>query len=231
VAVAASSFQATVGLDDVHVIPVEQLSEPSGFMVNDPDSLIAEIERRNPGLALTARANTVANWRVAAAIGRVLPSVSAFWSSSYTGDSFPTSYDRWRDGDVTSYGLNATFPLLDLKSYVLDIVDARAESRRAHAASRTAALQLHASATAAVLEYEEAQKRHAYSTKNLELNRKLSGLAREQQRLGAISLLDFLTVEAALTQAQAAHIDALCDTYIQAAWINYLLGAERREVE
>ncbi len=224
-AVAAEAFKATVNLgDNVLVRPTEKLTEPSGFPISDPDSLLAEIRRRNPGIALAAKTQTAARMGVASAIGRALPSVSAYWSSSFSDSAFPSSYGRWCENDAISYGIRASFPLLDLKSYVLDIVDATTESHRARAAATSAALAIRTTGTSAILEYQEAKQTWDYAQRNLRLNQELSELAREQHRLGAISPADLFNVEADLAQARATHVSALCDTYIQAARINYLLG-------
>jgi outer membrane protein TolC len=224
-AAANAGFLATAGISrDVIVKPTEQLTEPAGFEVPNRDSLVAEIERRNPGARLAAKAGTIATVNTVAAIGQVLPSVSAFWSSDYFDSAFPQSIKDWSDQDRVTTGIRFSLPLLDIKSFVLDIADAVAGSRRAKAAARAAVYQVRAAAATAVLGYDEARQRYDYAKKNLELNQELYRLAQEQQRLGAISLIDFFSVETALEQANATHITALTDTYIQAAQINYLLG-------
>ena len=225
VAVAAENFRATVGIDDrTPVRPTERLDAPAGFEIGDPDSLLEEITRLNPGARLVARSGTIAGWNTAAAIGKALPSINAYWTSSYTDTLFPSNPSRWDDRDNISYGIRATFPLLDLKSYVLNVVDAVNESRRTRAAARRTELQIRSAAAAAIHGYLEARQRYEYAERNLELNRELHALAGEQHRLGTISLLDFFSVDANLAAAEASHISALSDTYIQAAQISYLLG-------
>lgn len=229
-AAANAGFLATAGISrDVVIRPTEQLAEPAGFEVSNSDSLVAEIERRNPGAQLAAKSGTIATVNTVAAIGQVLPSVSAFWSSDYTGSAMPKSIKNWTDNDRITTGLRFTLPLLDIKAFVLDIADAVAGSRRTRAAARAAIYQVRAAAATAVIGYEEARQRYDYARKNLELNQELYRLAQEQQRLGAISLIDFFSVETALEQANATYITALTDTYIQAAQINYLLGRTRPE--
>jgi len=224
-AAANAGFLATAGISrDVVVKPTEQLTEPSGFTVSNSDSLVAEIERRNPGARLAAKSNTVATMNTIAAVGQILPSVSAFWSSNYSDPAMPKSINDWRDKDYLTTGIKFSLPLLDIKAFVLDIGDAVAGSRRARAAAQAAGYQVRAAAATAVIGYEEARQRYDYAKKNLELNQELFRLAKEQQRLGAISLIDFFSVETALEQAHATYITALTDTYIQAAQINYLLG-------
>jgi outer membrane protein len=225
VAVASEQFKSTAGIGEaVYVRPTEQLTEPSDFEISDPDSLLAEVDRRNPGARLVEKSRAVASWNTAAAIGKALPSVSAYWTSNYSDSVFPSGIGQWDDHDAVTYGIQASFPLLDLKSYVLNIVDATNESRRARALVRKTALQLRATATAAVLGYTESRQRYDYARSNLELNRELYELATEQHRLGSISLLDLLGVETTLATAEASYIGALCETYIQAAQVGYLLG-------
>ncbi len=229
-AAANAGFLATAGIGrDVVVRPTERLAEPAGFEVSNNDSLIAEIEGRNPGARLAAQSGTIATVNTVAAVGQILPSVSAFWSSDYSDSMMPKSIKDWGNKDRVTTGIRFTFPLLDLKAFVLDIADAVAGSRRAKAAARAALYQVRAAATTAVIGYEEARQRYDYAKKNLELNQELYRLAQEQQRLGALSLIDFFSVETALEQANATYITALTDTYIQAAQINYLLGRTRPE--
>jgi len=224
-AAANAGFLSVAGISrDVIVKPTEQLTEPAGFEVSNRDSLVAEIERRNPGAKLASKAGTIATVNTVAAIGQVLPSVSAFWSSDYSDSALPRSIKDWSDQDRVTTGIRFSLPLLDIKSFVLDIADAVAGSRRAGAAARAAVYQVRAAAATAVIGYDEALQRYDYARKNLDLNQELYRLAQEQQRLGAISLIDFFSVETALEQANATHITALTDTYIQAAQINYLLG-------
>jgi outer membrane protein TolC len=222
---ANAGLLATLGLNDPVVVrPTEELVEPAGFEFSDSESLVSEIERRNPGARLAARVGAAAAVSLAAAIGRALPSISAYWRSSYSDTLLPRTGSDWTDRDGISVGISFAFPLLDLKSYVLNIADAAAESRRARAAADRARLGLRAAATAAVLGYLEARERLDYAARNLKLNEELYRLAREQHRLGGMSLLDIFSVETGLTQAQAAHVSALCDTYIEAAQVSYLLG-------
>jgi outer membrane protein TolC len=162
-----------------------------------------------------------------ATVGQVLPSVSAYWRSTYEDSSLPRSVRNWDDKDQITTGIGLTFPLLDLKSFVLDIADAVAGSRRTRAAAARARYQIRAAATTAVLGYEKARQSYDYAKRNLELNQELYRLAQEQQRLGAISLIDFFSVETNLAQAQATYVSALTDTYVQAAQIAYLLGRTR----
>jgi len=225
-AVGTETFKATAGLGrGAVVVPTESLAGPRELEVPDPDSLVAEIERRNPGTRMAARSRTVARVNMAATVGSVLPDISLRWQRSSGGGSLPGCLTEWKDSGTTSYGLRATLPLLDLKRYVLDVVDAANDSRRADATARMAGLQLHSTAVSAVGAFRSARQRFDLASATLVLNERLHELAREQLRLGSISQLDFLDVEADLVGAQASLISSVCDTYVQAAYIGYLLGS------
>jgi len=225
---ANAGFLAAVGISrNVVVRPTEQLTEPSGFAISNSDSLIAEIERLNPTARLAAKSNAIATVNTVATVGQILPAVSAFWSSDYSDPTMPKSIKDWDNKDYVTTGIKLSFPLLDLKSYVLDVAHAAAGSRRARAVALAARYRVRASATTAVIGYEEAQQRYDYAKKNLELNQELYRQAEEQQRLGSLSLIDYFSVETALEEASASYIEALTDTYIQAAQISYLLGRTR----
>lgn len=229
VTAANAALLATIGIDqNVAVNPTEELQEIPHFPIDNPESLLAEIERVNPGCRLGAKASSAAALSLAGAIGRALPSASFRWQSTYTDSLPPTSIGRWGSRDDISYGLTFSLPLLDLKSYSLNVAGAAAEARRTRAAAAKVKLNLRSTARAAIASYDEACRRLGYTSRNLRLNEELYELALTQRRLGTLSSLDFYSVEAALEQARAEHTSALCDTYIQAARISYLLGRTRR---
>ncbi|MFO7650224.1 MAG: TolC family protein [bacterium] len=219
-----AAFLAAAGITErVVVRPTEELSAPSGFAFGDSDSLVAEIERRNPTLKMADKSRAAARIGVVAAAARVLPSVSLYWSSNYSDSSFPT-VGSWRDHDAVTRGIEFSFPLLDIKTFVLNLADAGAQSRLARAGAERARLTLRATATAAVLDFSEARQRYDVARRNLELSRELLRLADEQRRLGSLSMFEYLSVETGLAAAQASYVGALADTYIKAAQITYLLG-------
>lgn len=232
-ATANASFLATAGIgENVVVKPTETLSAPATLVIDDPDKLLTRIEKQNPSLKQAKSSSAAATINTIGTIGQILPSVTVFWRSQYgtsltPNPTMPKSIKDWDNNDVVTTGLGLTFPLLDIKTYALNITSAIAGSRQARAAALSATYQLRASATTAILNYQQAQQTYDYAKANLDLNQELYRLATEQQRLGAISLIDFFNVETDLEQANATYISALTNTYIQAAQISYLLGQTR----
>ncbi len=224
--VGTETFKATAGLGrNEVVVPIEELEAPAGFEVTDPESLAVEIERLNPGLRMSAQARSIATVNQVAAIGTVLPDVSLYWQRNSSGSSLVSCVDNWKDNGTSTYGLRATLPLLDIKTYILNVVDATNESRRTAAATRMAELQIRSTAASAVGAYLTARQRYDLAAATLTLNERLHELGQQQLRLGAISQVDFLDVEANLVDAQASFVSATCDTYVRAANIAYLLGS------
>uniref|UniRef100_A0A7C4GF37 TolC family protein n=1 Tax=candidate division WOR-3 bacterium TaxID=2052148 RepID=A0A7C4GF37_UNCW3 len=224
-AAANAALLATLGLTgEMTLNPTEELAEPPVLDTSDFAGLLAAVERCNPGARLVRSADAAARAGVVAAAGQALPGVSAYWSSSYSDSSLPRSITRWRESDDISWGVRLSFPLLDIKSYLLNLADAGVQARRARAATRRTLLQLRSAAVAAVLGYREARLQLDYARNNLELNEELYRLARDQHRLGSLSLLDLFSVETGLTQARNSYTSALAQTWIQAAQVNYLLG-------
>jgi outer membrane protein TolC len=227
---AAANFNATAGLGrGVVVVPVESLTAPPGLEVGDADSLVSVIERANPGLKMSRVSKAMADVGIGAAIGTFLPTVNLYWSTGKTGSSLGSALPDLSSTADASYGVRASVPLLDLKSYLLNVADAANSARRARTADRAAALQLNATAVDAVNGLVQARAAYDLAQSNLELSQRLHELATEQVRLGLISQVDFLQVDADLVQAQSSQVSATCDTYIQAARIAYLRGAAGEE--
>lgn len=221
---ARAAFRTTAGLDrNQTVIPADELAAPAGYAVGDRDSLLGRIRGANPGLKLAASARTVAGIGTAAAAAGILPTVNAYWSAGLDNRPLPDALTDWRNAETT-WGIRANIPLLDLKSYVLNVADAASSARRAAIAVRAAELSLEQSAADAVDGYIEARAAFEQASANLELSGRLRALAEEQLRLGAASQLDYLQADADYIAAQSALINATCDTYIKAARIEYLQG-------
>jgi outer membrane protein TolC len=223
-ATAVEQFKATAGLGrQTFVRATDTLEQPSDFAVGNPDSLERAIERRSATARLARNSSALAGLGLAASLSEIVPEVDWQWRSVYSGDRFPTSASEWKANSAQSSGISAGVSL-NPKSYILDAADAILETRGARAALRAAQLQVHANAVTAVRNYTEARARYELADATLRLNRQLHELGAEQLRLGTISRVDYLDVESGLVGAQSAWVNAVCDTYVKAAQIAYLLG-------
>jgi len=225
---ANSEFIATAGIDrEVAIVPVDEFIAPPDSEIVNPDNLVQEIERTNLSRRMAALSKTIAAVNTAAAFGSVLPDVNLYWATERTGNSFSSVFPYGQNNGEAKYGIQVKFPLLDLKSYVLNVANAVNEAHRTAAASRATTLWLHTTATDAVNGYLQAQTAFKQARANLELNERLHKLAEEQLKLGMISQVDYLEIENALVKAQSSYISAICEIYNQAALIAYLKGIIR----
>jgi outer membrane protein TolC len=224
-ALSQEKFRATAGINRPQFIrATEQLTSPADFPITDPDSLLAAIEHINPNVQMSQNLNTAARLNLGAAFARILPAISFYRSWATLDTTLPQNYRAWKETATRTDGIHLSFPVADIKTFLLAIGDALAGSRRARAALARTRFQLRAAAQSALLDLQEAKLRCAEAKRNLELNQELYNLARTQHELGAFSLNDLLEVEVNLAQAEVSYLTALCDTYIQTAQIGYLLG-------
>ncbi|MGQ9707619.1 MAG: TolC family protein [bacterium] len=225
IAIARANFCASAGIDPNKTVWVqEELVEPAEIPIHDPDSLLQMMESSNPGVRMAGNLKTVAIINLAASLCRILPGISLYRSYEYSDTALPRSLRNYQEKISRTDGIRLSFPIVDIKTFILNIGDALTGSRRTRAALARARVQLRAAAQAAILGYEEAKQRYWQAKHNLKLNRELYELASTQHRLGTLALTDLLEAEAGLAQAEASYLSALCDTYIQAAQIGYLLG-------
>jgi outer membrane protein len=223
--IANEDFIGQLGIDrNVLIKPSDELTEPAVLEYQDFESLWDEVTEYNPSLNVTRKTERISKVGVFQAIGKILPEVSYYISNDYSDTSLPKSLNDWRDNDATTYGFRFDFPIFELKSLIHNIYDAKLDARKASVQFKKTEIALRKSTMSAFLSFQEANERYNYAQKNLQLNQELYELAKEQSRLGALSILDLFDVELKLDQAQTTYISSIADTYTSQALLDYLLG-------
>jgi outer membrane protein TolC len=222
---ANETFKAKLGISDNSVVK----TEPADTVRPEPGystfgSLWQAVQAGNPSLQLAEKNLKLAGLGKKIAYGRLLPSVSARLQNSYSDAGFPSSFKKWGENDATSFGFNLSLPIFDIQGNLLDIRDAGLELERAQVSLRSGELELRQTALGAYLNYAQAGRQVDYAAENLTLNQELHRLAQEQYRLGQVTLFDLLSVETGLVQARVSYLNALSDTRVQQAQLDYLLG-------
>ncbi|MEO0091386.1 MAG: TolC family protein [candidate division WOR-3 bacterium] len=190
----------------------------------DFETIFTNILKGNIALKSSKKYKSIGQINLVQAIANLIPSMYLFWKSTYSDSIRPTAVSHWKDNDVISYGVQLNFPVLEIKSYLLGVANARNEIRKSSVLLKKNELLLCNNAINAIFSYQEAKKRLEYAKKNLNLNQELLRLAQKQYRLGGISQLDLLNAEINFNTAQNSYINALYDTYTSYAQIEYLLG-------
>lgn len=223
--VANEDFKGQLGItQELLVKPITELTEPAVLEYQEFEPLWEDVSQKNPGLNLTRRAEKIARISFIQALAKIFPEVSYYIQNSYSDLKIPKSLKHWQENDVTTYGLQFTFPIFELKSFIHNIYDTKLEAKKATVQLMKSAINLRKSAVSAFLSFQEAKERYNYAQKNLQLNQELYELAKEQFRLGSLSLLDLFDVEIKLAQAQTTYISSIADTYTSKALLDYLLG-------
>jgi len=218
-------FKGQLGIDkDVLIKPITELTEPTVLEYRDFESLWDEVTENNPSLNVTRKTEKIAKISFIQAIGKILPEVSYYISNNYYDTEIPKSLKDWQDHDETNYGLSFSFPIFELKSLIHNIYDAKLDARKATVQVKKSEIALRKSVMNAFLSFQEAKELYNFAQKNLQLNQELYELAKEQSRLGALSILDLFDVELKLAQAQTTYISSIADTYTSKALLDYLLG-------
>ncbi len=206
------------------VVTADEVKEPAVIDEAERRQLLERIIRFNPGLGSAGRLKTQALVGLIAGVLRVLPSVSVYRSGWYSDSVLPGDWRSFERGTVRKSGWSVSLPVVDLKSFILNLVGAVNASRRSRAEFARVKLELYVTAQNAILEYEEAMRRYQQAKENLDLNRELYDFALIQYQLGSIPQSELLDIEEEFNRAEGDYLSALCDTYIQSAQIAYLLG-------
>ncbi len=223
--IANEDFIGQLGIDEnVLIKPSDELTEPAILEYRDFELLWDDVTENNPSLNLTRKTEKIANISFIQSLGKIFPSISYYISNDYFDNEIPRSLKDWQDHDETTYGLRFDFPIFELKSLIHNIYDAKLDARKASVQLKKSEIALRKSVMSAFLSFQEANERYNYAQKNLQLNQELYELAREQSRLGALSILDLFDVELKLDQAQTTYISSIADTYTSQALLDYLLG-------
>ncbi|MEO0093327.1 MAG: TolC family protein [candidate division WOR-3 bacterium] len=223
--VANEDFKGQLGIEkDVLIKPVTELTEPADFEYKDLESIWYEVLENNPSLKVARQTQKIAQLNLWRAIGQMLPEINYYLTNNYSDTVLPKSFCYWQEHDRTTLGFTFNFPILELKSVIHNIYDAQLESQNASVRLKESTIALRKSITSAFLSFQEAKERYNYAQKNLKLNQQLYELAKEQFRLGALSILDLFDIELKLGSAQTTYINALADTHTSKAWLDYLLG-------
>jgi len=222
---ANEAFKALLGrTDDILVkpTPIDTAWTPPTY--TSLNELWQQIETNNPTLLIARQSEKAAHLDKTIAYEKLLPTLSANASNSYSAANFPGATSKWGDYSTTSFSVNLNLPILNIQNSLLNIHDANIGLAQAQVSLQASEIQLRQSAANAFLSYQQAMREVSYAGDNLNLSRELYRLAEEQYRLGQLTLLDLFNTETTLSQARVTYLNAVGDVQIQQAQMDYLLG-------
>jgi outer membrane protein len=149
-----------------------------------------------------------------------MPTISAFGGYSLSN----TELSRLSDNKNLSWGLSLSWSLFDGFRTNEQIQIASAQKRNAEVALMQAERDINTEIKKAVLDLDAAQKQYEVSQKGLVSAEEDRKIAEERYNLGAGTLLDLLTANAGLVNAQANKVNAVYNYITAKRNLEYVIG-------
>jgi outer membrane protein len=201
----------------VDAAPLDTLPAPE-LPVTEAEA-VAEAVAGSPG-ALVARANErVASEAFKSERAANLPSLTLFgqWTG-FDDDIIPDATTR------TAFGLAVTLPIWDGAQREIRLYQARSRRKVAEAARRDAELAAGRDITAAYDAYETARASVELASRAVLVATENLRVQEERYRAGATTIIDLITAQVDLTEAEAGRVQARFETRLALAGVEAILG-------
>jgi len=115
-------------------------------------------------------------------------------------------------------------PIFELKGLIFRVLNARADAHQKGFARIRTLLETRKSMQTAYFSLQESYDRLQFAKKSYEAADEAAKIAAERYALGALSLIDLLTIESGGYETRVTYIQSLTDFYIQKTNLSYLIG-------
>ncbi len=219
---AKAGLARQVGSDiPVAPAPAEVLARPVPPV--DSTALRDWVRERAPGVASAAARFRAAETSLSAAKGSYWPSLSASYSTTWNGPEFFLS-DNAQFGNSWVLRVNFSYPLFNGFSREANVARARANRRVAEAQLHDARRAADAGLTETLGALATAQESAAIAEDAVAAAEEDLRVQQERYRLGVSTLLEVLTSQAALAQAQTDRVQAQLEVQRAIGDLEALLG-------
>lgn len=222
------SLRTLLGIkEDKVIIPqweIKELEEDFFDKIKKIDEKkIEEVLKENLLLKKSNIQKTLAKISYASAILRILPICQISYSSTYSDSQrFYFQPKEWDKRDNISFALNFSFPLFDLKNYLLNIQNKKLQLKKSRIDERKSYEEVTKQLRDAFNSLKEGILKYEYGKANLIMAEELYSLAKEQLKLGKISYLDFRNIENTYEEAKSNYLSSLCDILSTVSLLQYL---------
>lgn len=221
---------ALAGMDVSQNYLVSDPSIPSDISATDVESIAAKVRSFNElrQRALAARPDyqsakeglSAAESGVTSASSSYFPSVSA--SAGYNLSN--TEFNKLSDSRGLSWGVNIGWTLFDGFATNRSIQSAVAQRRNAELSLLQAERNISVEVKKALLDLEASRKQYDASVKSLQSATQDRRVAEERYNLGSGTLVDLLTANAGLVNAEASKVNATYNFITASRNLDYVLG-------
>jgi outer membrane protein len=183
------------------------------------DAAAAEAAESSPKAVAVRAAERAAEAAVKSVRGRYFPTVNLFgqWTA-YDDSFFPSGTER------TAYGVRVTLPIWDRGSRELANQVARTDYKIAEATRKDAELEVRQEAVRSFQAYNTARAAVEIEREAVAVARENLRVQSERYRTGAITILDLITAQVELSEAEVALVQARQITRLALAGLEALLG-------
>jgi len=227
---AKADLLALIGLDvnDDYTIADPTISaeispaelESSASLVADFRSLVQKAIEKRPDYASAMQSVEAADAGVRSARSTYFPSVDAFARYGLTGDKVSTISDR----KSLTWGLSLNWSIFDGFRTNNQLQSAQVQRKNAEISLQQTERNIGVEVKKALLDLEAARKAYEVSIKGLTSATEDRKIAEERYNLGAGTLLDLLTANAGLVNAQANKVNAVYNYIIAKRNVEYAIG-------
>ncbi|MFW6202267.1 MAG: TolC family protein, partial [Gemmatimonadota bacterium] len=218
---AAFALGRTVGIDGAVGARLED-SLDTGELAMTREELIADVEAAAPAVRAASASATAADAAVRSARSRYLPSLS------FTAGTDWFNQDPALSGGRSSWSLRLgmSFPLFDRFQREEQVATSRIQAEVAEAQLRDARLAARAEVERLIATLELAEQQLELAREAADVAREDLRVQEERYRLGAATILDRITSQVALDEAEQALVAARYDYQIARAELEALVGRE-----
>ena len=219
--VAKLNLKKLIGMDPIDSL---KLIEPSlEFELPEKDSIMQKALKNDPTLSMYNAEKTSAKLNLMSNTANQLFSLSVNGSYGYSGEDFPTS-STWDEGNYSSVRLSISVPIFTGFSRVNQIMISRLRLSIAEIQVQDREREIRIAVEDGHLGYKESVEKVELTKVTLDLADESNKATEERYRLGEASIIELLSAEEDLLQAQYSATQALFDYYLSIYKLKRIMG-------
>jgi outer membrane protein TolC len=206
------------------IYPTDTLTVPGAMTFPPLDSLTEILSRVNYNIRLALEMEKAAKINLVTSYLAFLPRVSGFYGWNTSSESLHTDPGWYPDNASKNWGISVSFPIFDIKGLVFKWLNARKDYQLKKVSRQQTVLETVKALRTTYYGLQESYENLQLSQRSFEAATEAANIAREQYRLGALSLIDWLKIEGDMYSSKTAYSQALSDYYVKQLNFSYLLG-------
>ena len=220
---AQEELKSILGINN-EIYPTDTLTTPNSTQFPSLDSLIAILQKVNYDIQIAQEYRNIAKLQLVASYLAFLPKVSFFYGYNVSSDSLIFDFQYYRDNAIKNYGIKISFPIFEIKSLIFNYLNAKKDFQLKEFTKKQTIFESEKALRTTYYSLQESADNLLYARKGIDVADEAEAIAKEQYKLGAISLLDYLSTEQDLYNARVSYHSALSNYYIQQANFSYFIG-------